>query len=221
MDTVYMLAESVSAFVATHTTLAYFILFFGSYFEAIVGINFVVRGEFFFIIGSLLAGTGVLNVWLVALTLIMGGTLGDSSSYWLGRRYGMRLLKENRPILNFNNFKKAGMFVEKYGAQSAFFARFLGPLSWITPFILGTYKVPYTQFLTYNVPGAALGIGQFIVVGYYFASNYREVLALVQKYAFLSIFGIIVFLLLIRYVRKHRAELIEKISSLLKQGGLR
>jgi membrane-associated protein len=216
MDSIFVLIENVSAFVATHTTLSYFLLFLGSYLEAIVGINFIVRGEFFFVIGSLLAGTGVLNVWLVSLALITGGTLGDSSSYWLGRKYGIRLLKEGRPVLNFENFKKASAFVEKYGAPSAFFARFLGPLSWVTPFILGAYKIPYSQFLVYNVPGAALGIGQFIVVGYFFASNYREVLALVQKYALFSVLGVIALILLLRYARIHRSELVEKVFSFFR-----
>jgi len=61
-------------------------------------------------------------------------------------------------------------------------ARLSGPFSWITPALAGIFKVPYRQFALYNIPGVLLGIGEYIVIGYFFADNYQQILAFIQKY---------------------------------------
>lgn len=217
MESLIATIESTGAFVAENATLAYTILFLGSYVEAIVGINFIIRGEIFFIAGSIFAGLGVLNFWLVCFALILGGILGDSTSYWIGKRYGLGLIKEGRFILNPKNFNKAKGFIEQHGAKSAFFARFLGPISWVTPFIVGTYRIPYRQFLMYNIPGVILGIGHLIVIGYFFASNYQEVIEIVRRYTLLAALGFAMLVGAYWYVWKHEPELVGRIAALWKQ----
>ncbi|OGG49411.1 hypothetical protein A2704_00915 [Candidatus Kaiserbacteria bacterium RIFCSPHIGHO2_01_FULL_54_36b] len=174
--------ESVSAFLEAHALLAYVVLFLGAYFETLIGIGFFVHGEFFFLPGSALAGAGLLNVWLVTAAFFAGGILGDSSSYIIGRRYGDRFFRKDAWVLNLKNYARGRSFFEKHGARAVFFARFLGPISWVTPFFAGVYKLPYRTFLPYNILGVVGGIGQFIVVGYFFGSNYEAVLALLKQH---------------------------------------
>src|SRR3989344_5670112 len=80
--------SAVIAFLQTHSVLAYPVLFLGSYADTFIGIGFFIYGEIFFIAGSVLAGAGVLDIWLVALALYLGGILGDTSSYFIGLKYG-------------------------------------------------------------------------------------------------------------------------------------
>ena len=96
----------MGTFLAAHTLLSYAVLFFGSYFETLIGVGFFIYGEIFFIPGALLAGAGVLNIWLVALALIVGGILGDSTSFALGRRWGTSIFKEDNKIFNHTNYQK-------------------------------------------------------------------------------------------------------------------
>lgn len=159
-------------FLTTHILLLYAVLFFGSYFETLIGVGFFIYGEIFFIPGALLAGAGVLNIWLVSFVLIAGGVLGDSSSFVLGKKYGSSIFKEHNKIFNLTNYQKGLDFFEKYGTKAVFFARLLGPVSWITPFLAGTYKVPYQKFLGYNILGVTVGIGQFLIIGYFFIPTY-------------------------------------------------
>src|SRR3990167_3403522 len=104
MESVTSLFEDTSAFLAAHALLSYLVLFFGSYFETLIGVGFFIYGEMFFIPGALLAGAGVLNIWVVAFVLILGGILGDSSSFALGRRYGASVFKEHNKIFNHTNY---------------------------------------------------------------------------------------------------------------------
>jgi len=41
--------------------------------------------------------------------------------------------------------------------------------------------MPYWQFLRYNTAGVILGISQFVVVGYFFGSNWQSVLSIVKR----------------------------------------
>lgn len=181
MELLTVTLEDMGAFLAAHVFLSYVVLFLGSYVETLIGIGFFVYGEIFFLSGAILAGSGVLNIWFVTLVLVAGGVFGDSSSYVLGRRYGIYFFKEHNKIFNHTNYQKGFEFFQKYGPKGVFLARFLGPLSWVTPFLAGVYRVPYRTFLFYNVPGVMLGIGQFIVLGYLFGINYRTVLAVIEQ----------------------------------------
>lgn len=181
MELLSSILDNTGAYLAAHTALAYFVLFFGSYFETLIGIGFFIYGEIFFIPGALLAGAGVLDIWLVSAALILGGIAGDTTSFFIGRRYGTSFFSEHGRFFNHTNYQKGMAFFDKYGTKTVFFARFLGPVSWITPFLAGIYGVPYRAFLPYNIAGVTLGIGQFLVAGYVFGANYRTILAVLRQ----------------------------------------
>lgn len=176
--------NTILQFLTVHTTAAYLVLFAGSYFETLIGFGFFVHGEFFFLPGGILAGIGVLNIWLVMLVCSVGGFLGDTSSFFIGKKYGKRitdrLFHEKNRHLTPALFEKAKAVFHRSGTRSIFFARFLGPISWITPFVAGTIDVRYKEFLTYNIPGVILGIAQFVLVGYFLGFSYQLLLGKIQ-----------------------------------------
>ncbi len=207
MDISFMLNILIT-FLSNHQILAYFILFFSSLFETIIGFSFFIYGEIFFLAGAILAGMGILNIWLVVIVLYVGGLLGDSTSYFLGRKYGFSLYQYLegkgffKKYINKNNYEKGFRFFKKYGGKSVFFARFLGPVSWITPFLAGIHKLDYKIFLKYDFPAVILGIGQFIVVGYIAGIHYKTLLNLFFRYSFILLFVGITLIYLYIYLKK-------------------
>jgi len=187
--------ELLTNFFINHYHLAYFILFLGSYLETLIGVAFFVYGEVFFLAGSILAGIGVLNIWVVAFLSIAGGILGDSSSYLIGRIYGKKFIakffNEKNKHLTLENYNKAENFLNKKGKKSIFFARFLGPVSWVTPFLAGSLNIKYKDFLKYNIPGVILGISIFLVAGYFFGFSYSIFFSKLKEYLFYAILGIL------------------------------
>lgn len=186
----------------THSILAYPVLFLVSYFETFIGIGFFIYGEIFFIAGAMLAGAGVLNIWLIATVLYLGGILGDTSSYLVGSKYGINFFRENRKIFNLKNYEKGRVLFRRYGNKSVFFARFMGPLSWVTPFLAGVYKMPYRSFIGYNALGVVLAISQFLIIGYTFGANWQYIFSVIQHNVQLSvcvlIIGIFLYLVVLR-----------------------
>jgi|SRR3989344_826033 len=184
MDTVLHILGNFSAWMEVHQQLAYVVLFFGAYIETLVGFSFVIPGEIFFVPGTLLAGAGVLNIWLVALVLYTGGALGDSSSYFIGVRSSSRvrsLFKKEHKVFSEKNYQRGEDFFKRHGPKAIFIARISGPFSWVTPFLAGTYGVPYKTFLKFNLPGVFVGIGEYLVAGYFFGSQYQTILLFMRN----------------------------------------
>lgn len=183
------LVNNLELFLAPHTTLAYFILFFGAYFETVFPFSFLLHGEIFFLSGSILAGLGVLNIWIVTAISLLGGILGDNTSFLLGRRMGKQFFNRVQgwwiigKYMTEENFARAVEFFEKRGFYAVFIARLSGPLSWVTPFLAGTFKMPAWAFFRFNAPGVMIGVGEFMAVGYFAGANYASVLRIVKEYA--------------------------------------
>jgi membrane-associated protein len=175
------------AWLSLHPHIAYLVLFLGSYFEALVGPSFFIPGEIFLLSGSILAGTGTLNIWFVVVMLYAGAILGDISSYWIGRGIGKSIFHERKKFLNLKNYHKIEQALDKYGHSAIFFARFIGPFSKFAPVAAGIFDVPFGTFLLYNIPGIFIGVGQFIIAGYFFGNRYELVLWLVGRYALLFV----------------------------------
>jgi membrane-associated protein len=167
---------------SVHTHLAYFVLLLGAYFEALVGPSFFIPGEIFLLGGSILAGSRILNIWLVAGVLYLGAILGDTSSYWIGRMIGTSIFHEDKKFLNFKNYHKVEAMLEKYGLIGIFFARLIGPFSKLAPVTAGIFEIPFKKFLLHNIPGVLVGCGEFIVVGYFFGNKYELVLWVIERY---------------------------------------
>jgi len=165
-------------------------------------VSLFVLGELFFISGALLAGMGVLNVWLVLLTFYGGGILGDNASYWLGRKFGEPLFgfMVRMPLLgrvaHDEHYQRGVAFFEQRGAVAIFIARLSGPLSWVMPAMAGMFRLDYATFIRFNTPAVILGIGQFMLVGYCFGSYLPRIIASADRYGAV-LFGLLVAALLL------------------------
>lgn len=187
-------------FIINNPNQAYLILFLGAYVETLIGFSFIVFGEVFFLTGSIMAGAGILNIWLVIPCLMLGAALGDSTSYLLGHKIGV--IKKTKSNFWKNNYQKGTKFFKEHGEKSIFLARFLGPAAWIMPFLAGTYNVKYKQFIKYNIPSVILGVGQFIVVGYFLGSAYELYMPIIQKYILIVVISIILLITIHQIAKK-------------------
>lgn len=180
--------DHVTALLAEQSHMAYAVLFLGAFFETLIPISLVVLGEVFFLAGALLAGMGALNVWAVLAVLYAGGILGDNASYWMGRRYGSSLFERlaHWPVLgrlvHHDNYRRGVEFFERRGAMAVFAARLSGPLSWVMPAMAGVFGLDYATFIRFNTLGILIGIGQFIVVGYFFGANLPSILECADRF---------------------------------------
>jgi membrane-associated protein len=169
-------------YLAQHRDSAYAVLFLGAFFETLIPFSLAILGEIFFLSGAILAGLGTLDLWAVTGVLYLGGILGDNASYWIGRRYGQGLFARLSHLprigrhLHVENYRRGLEFFRRRGAFAVLAARFSGPLSWVMPALAGVFRLHYITFLRFNSLGVVLGIGQFILLGYFFGTHLESIL---------------------------------------------
>ena len=103
---------------SSHQHIAYWILFAGAYFETLVGPGFFIPGELFLIPGAILGGAHVLNISIVAAVLYGGAFLGDTSSYFIGRKIGPAIFKEGRYVFSMEHYRKGESFFKRFGHKA-------------------------------------------------------------------------------------------------------
>jgi membrane-associated protein len=201
--------EDMIQMLSTNHTAVYPILFLGSFFETLIPFSLMIYGEIFFIAGAVLAGAGKLNIWAVAGVLYCGAILGDNSSYWLGRRYGINLFDvlSKWPVIRHffkESYKEKGIqFFRKRGEAAVFFARLCGPFSWFVPALAGVFQQRYCRFIIFNTLGIIIGIGEFLVLGYLFGNHLDQIVVGLQRIGILPV-AILVLTAMILFVLSRR-----------------
>ena len=103
--------------------------------------------------------------WLTFLVLFVAAISGSLVGYWLGRKYGRRLFKDDARYLSTENMHKSEDFFRRYGGVALVLARFVPFVRTFVPIIAGIGKQHFRTFLIWNMIGAALWIGAFMVAG--------------------------------------------------------
>ncbi|HEX7547950.1 MAG TPA: DedA family protein [Candidatus Methylomirabilis sp.] len=125
---------------------------------------------------------GRLSLPLVLLVGIGAAVVGDNLGYWLGRRYGQRVVdRYSRTVrLSSHRLERMRQFVQRYGPWAVFLARFVTGLRFMAGPLAGSLGLPPRAFFLANVLGALcyvpIMVGAGYAVGYGFRRYLRGVL---------------------------------------------
>lgn len=129
---------------------------------------------------GVLASSGHLRPWWALGTCLFGIIAGDSFIYYLGRRWGPRVLEHRsaRKLLNADRQQKIMKYFDRYGARIIFVARFLPGIRAPLFLTAGMMGVPYWLFFAMNGSAALLSTPLCFWIGYYFTDKMEEILNL-------------------------------------------
>jgi membrane-associated protein len=116
------------------------------------------------------AALGVLNIWVLFVTLAVAAILGDTVNYWLGHYIGPKVFSMNSRWLKREYLERTQSFYDKYGGKTIFLARFIPIIRTFAPFVAGVGNMRYGYFLTYNVIGGIVWTALFLFGGYFFGN---------------------------------------------------
>lgn len=160
-------------------------------------------GDSLLFVAGTLAALGGMNVWAVLVLLIVAAIGGDSLNYRIGRVLGTRLLAQPRRWLKREHIERTEQFYARHGGKTIVLARFVPIVRTFAPFVAGIGKMPYRQFLAYNVSGGVAWVTLFVLGGYFFGN-----IPLVKQNLSLVLAAIIVVSLvpiLVEYWRQRRS----------------
>ena len=116
------------------------------------------------------AALGALDLWLIITLLIVAAIVGDTVNYWIGAYIGPRAFRGDIRFMRKEYLDRTRVFYEKHGGKTIILARFVPIIRTFAPFVAGVGAMSYPKFITYNVVGAVLWVGLFVLGGYFFGN---------------------------------------------------
>ncbi|WP_028454238.1 DedA family protein [Chitinilyticum litopenaei] len=114
--------------------------------ESIALLGLLIPGTVLMIAIGTLVGQGVIDLWLACLVGFLAALLGDCFSFWLGKRYRMRL--QQHPLVRPHRglLVQARRVLRRHGGGGIFAGRFIGPTRPVLPMVAGMLAMPPRRF---------------------------------------------------------------------------
>ncbi len=170
--------------------------------------------------GGIIAGLGFANPHIMLVVSLFGVLVGDSVMYWLGRIFGVRILRFRliKPMIRKGRLRKVRNLFSKYGNRLLFAGRFLPGLRAAVFLLAGvTKRVKYWQFIAVDFMAAIISVPIWVYLGNYGASNIdwiKEQISKGQMILWIILAVVIAFvaikILITYYAKKKEQEIIKK-----------
>lgn len=204
-------------------TIGYVGLFAIVFSESGLFFGFFLPGDSLLVTAGLLATQHYFNILLLIFLLAAAAILGDSTGYWMGKRFGKRIFskvkmdKENLSLLELINvtlrdkkhIETASNFYKDHGNQTIILARFVPYVRTFAPIVAGIGEMNYKRFLTFNVIGGASWATGMLLIGYFLGKTIPNV-----DHYLIPIILIIVFVSFLPSAYEHR----KRIINIIKKG---
>jgi len=143
--------------------------------ESAAFLGLFLPGEVAVILGGVLAGTGIIPLWVMMPVAVLGAVIGDSVGYWLGKRFGPWVLGRPRMARFAGRLDLAESSLARRGWWALVVARFTSFLRAVVPFAAGMAAMPYRSFVVGNVIGGALWGSAYTLVGFVAGDSWPSV----------------------------------------------
>jgi membrane-associated protein len=168
IDFILHIDKHLADIISQYHALTYLILFVIIFAETgFVVTPFLPGDSLLFAAGALIAGgnTG-LNIYLLAIILIIAAFTGNTVNYLLGNYLGPKVFKEKNKILKLDYYLQTKAFFDRHGGKAVIFSRFMPIIRTIAPFVAGVGRMPFLRYSLYNIIGGASWIIVFLFAGY-------------------------------------------------------
>ncbi|MPW23580.1 hypothetical protein GCT13_44400 [Paraburkholderia sp. CNPSo 3157] len=161
------------------------------------------------------------NVWSMRLTLFnvvlvaaSSALVGDLLWFWLGRRYGSRVLGFlcSMSISRDSCVGRSSELFGKFGVRVLAVTKFIPGLSTLAIPVAGAMGVSLVSFLFYDAVGAALWGTMGVALGVLFADAVEPILNVLDWFGFGAVIIAAIFLLIyVGFRWRHRATLLRRL----------
>ncbi len=114
-------------------------------------------GDSLLFIAGTLAGAGILDIWILVVSLIVAAILGDTLNYWIGYTFELKVLEWKYSLVKKEHLSETREYFEKYGGLTIVIARFVPFIRTFAPFLAGVGKMRTPGFLGTTSSAAQCG----------------------------------------------------------------
>jgi membrane protein DedA with SNARE-associated domain len=116
------------------------------------------------------------DVGFIPLLLVssLGSTLGFATMFWLGDKFGKKIVDSNRfKFINQESLRAPEEWFRRWGIYLIIANRFLTGTRAVISFFAGMSKLPYTKSLVLSALSALVWNSVLIWLGYFFGNNWE------------------------------------------------
>ena len=149
-------------------------------------VGLVAPGETIVIAGGVIAGQGEIDLFPLIGLVWACAVLGDTTSFFIGRRLGRRFLERHGPKVKITHerLEQVEGYFERHGGKTILIGRFIGLVRALAPFIAGSSGWRTGASSRTASSAAALWATAFCVLGYVFWRSFDKVEHLVGQALF-------------------------------------
>jgi membrane protein DedA with SNARE-associated domain len=173
--------------------------------EASIMIGFVFPGETAVILGGVLASKGGVSLTGITVCVVLCAIVGDSIGYWVGDKWGRRLLQLGPLRKREKGIDVALDQLSRRGALAVFVGRFTAFLRAVIPGLAGVSKMRYRVFLPANAAGGICWGVLYVLLGYYVGQRVEQATG-IASYVLLGLIVVLIVVLFLRHRRKEKRE---------------
>ncbi len=170
VDLFLHLDKHLSQVISHYGVWTYLILFLIVFAETGLVVTPFLPGDSLLFAAGTFAALGALDVRLLLVLLVAAAIIGDTVNYWVGAWIGPRAFSGRVRWLRKDYLDRTHAFYEKHGGKTIIIARFIPIIRTFAPFVAGVGAMSYGKFLLYNVVGAVLWVGLFVLGGFFFGN---------------------------------------------------
>jgi membrane-associated protein len=160
--------EYLNAIILAYGPWTYGLLFAIIFMETGFVVTPFLPGDSLLFAAGTFAALGSLNILFLWVLLFVAAVLGDTINYWIGHYLGAAVFEKNYRFLKKEHLERTQAFYEKHGGKTIVLARFVPIVRTFAPFVAGVGAMNYSRFIFYNVFGAFIWTGIFLLLGFYF-----------------------------------------------------
>jgi len=125
------------------------------------------------LVGGVVVSKGITHPVPTLAIALFGVIVGDMILYYIGRRYGRRLVSHRRfgRVLTKRRLRRARRWFKRWGNPLVFFGRHLVGVRAQIFLCSGVFKLHPGRVLAYDAASAAIGVPLMIGLGYVFGNN--------------------------------------------------
>jgi membrane protein DedA with SNARE-associated domain/membrane-associated phospholipid phosphatase len=149
-------------------------------------VGLIAPGETVVMAGGVIAGQGEIELLPLIGIVWVCAVLGDTTSFYIGRRLGRRFLEKHGPRVKISHerLEQVDGYFERHGGKTILIGRFIGLVRALAPFIAGSSGLRYRRFIPYSIVGCGAWATLFCVLGYIFWRSFDKVEHLVGQALF-------------------------------------
>jgi membrane protein DedA with SNARE-associated domain/membrane-associated phospholipid phosphatase len=157
---------------------------------AFVGLVF--PGETAVILGGAVAGQGDTSIVVTIAVVWFCAWGGDTCSFLIGQRLGRGFVLEYGPRVRITHerFEQVESYFERHGGKTILIGRFIGLVRALAPFVAGSSRMRYRDFVPFSILGTGLWAATFCLLGYVLSNSLNKASEIAGRGIF--VFGLVV-----------------------------